>query len=1546
MSSDVSRLDVAIVGMAGRFPGAETVDELWRNLRQGVESISTWPKAECERSPLDPDLLDDPNLVAAAGLLNDIEYFDPSFFGLTANQAKLMDPQHRVFLECAWEALETAGFDANRFTRSIGVYASSTISRYLYLCLSTPGVTAASGLDLVSMGNNLDFLATLVSYKLNLTGPSYAVQTACSSSLVAVHVAVQALLAHECEMALAGGVSIRVPQRVGYRHEEGGIVSPDGHCRPFDADARGTVFGNGAGVVVLQRLEEALACGSTIRAVIKGSAINNDGSAKVGFTAPSVVGQAAVILEAQANASIAPETIGYVEAHGTGTAVGDPIEVEALTQAFRARTDRTGISALGSVKANIGHLDAGAGVAGLIKTVLMLDHREIPPTVHFRRPNPRIDLARSPFYVNSELRAWECAGVRRAGVSSFGIGGTNAHVIVEEAPEQLPGMGARPWQMLTVSAQTSEARERATRNLVERVRGLSGEALADAAYTAHVGRKAFPHRGAIVCRDGTGAERAWRESDNPWTVVHEASQEPPAIAFLFPGQGALRPGVGTELYRTERAFAEQIDQCLEILCQHTGKRHEWECVLLQGPGQQDLLRQTRLAQPALFTLEYALAKVWMKWGVEPRALLGHSLGEYVAACLSGIFDLEGALTLVADRGALAQQTPPGAMLAIGLAEDEVREWIDPEIDLAAVNGVRSCVVAGPSSQIQRLAARLDAAGVWQQALDVERAFHSRLMDPVMAQYAAAIDRRRRAAPAIPIASAVTGGWLTGRDAQSTRYWLRHLREPVRFAAALEALGRGHVLVEVGPSQTLRGLAAGSGLRVFSSMPADGDARSELAQWLSAAGALWTLGAPLDWQRFYAGQRRRRVPLPTYPFERQRCWLPTPTSATGSTTPSGSASTCRTKQNFDKWFYVPSWKRSLDLLPSIDRLASGTWLVFLDEQGLGEALVRTLERSKHRVLTVSPGSEFVADADGRYTVRPDRWEDYEALVAALAAKCVRVSRVLHCWGAAGRSHPNDGDERQTIDRSFYSLLWLARAFDRPAAGAHVELYVITSEACQVVGLEDVRPAASMVGGLSKVIPQECSGLECRQIDLPRFEGLQEASAWVDRVLAEVSRGSGVSLVAYRGTHRWVPTWERSSPCSLASATPAIRQRGVYLIVGGLGRFGLIIANYLAREARARIVLTSRSPFPETNRWEEWVDRHPEDDVTSRRIRGLQSILTAGGELRIVDVDVADEWGISNLIASIERDFGALNGIIHAAGHTGRDTHRAIHDMTRAECEEVFAAKIAGLGVLARAVAHSRLDFCMLTSSLSPILGGLGLAAYSAAHHYMDTFAEVMRRRYLPWTSVNWEGWARHSSQSIEDRPGRAVADLTMTEEEIERCFDLVLRTSTTPRIVIATADLQSRINQWVIGLRTAGRLASEPTSSRTQDEQASPAAEARPLRSRNVSAQDVLEIAASILGVPDLDVHDNLFDRGANSLIAVQLIARLRREFQRFVPLAELFEHPSAAALAEAINSAEGISAGAVDIEEAVREIEELSPDDAKALLHASAASAGTKDVNG
>jgi amino acid adenylation domain-containing protein len=1331
--------DVAIIGMAGRFPGASNVHEFWQNLRQGRETIREFSENEVRAAGISEELLRESRYVRAGGTVDGVELFDAEFFGVTPREAEIMDPQQRVFLECAWETIENAGYDAASYALPIGVFAGVSMNTYLPRLYASMNSNGTFNNTQVQLGNDKDFISTRVSYKLGLTGPSLTVQTACSTSLVAVHLACASLLAGECSMALAGGVSLRFPQHAGYLFQEGGIKSPDGHCRAFDARAAGTVGGSGVGLVLLKPLSAALADGDSIYAVIKGSAINNDGALKVGYTAPSVSGQAAVIAEAQAMAGVAPETIGYVEAHGTGTTLGDPIEVAALTQAFGKPDGR--YCALGSVKSNIGHLDAAAGIAGLIKTVLSLHHQELAPSLHYERPNPEIDFEQSPFYVNAELKPWPRSEghPRRAGVSSFGIGGTNAHVVLEEAPLNKAGDSAREnWNFLLLSARNEASLNSARERLADHLEQHAEQNLDDVAYTLQAGRRGFAHRAAVVCRTADEAIAGLRDGIHVSGEELHASQ---GIVFLFPGQGAQQVNMGRSLYESRGKFRRVVDQCAEIVTPILG--YDLRTVLYPDAGDeqraQEQLRETALTQVALFTIEYALAEQLRVWGIRSAALLGHSLGEYVAACVSGIFSLEEAIKLVAERGRLMQQMPAGVMLAVTLDEPELRAALAAvAIDrlwLTSLNGPQRNVVGGDVAAIEELEQYLKEKNVRTQRLQTSHAFHTGLVDPVLEEYRAVVEKTvRNPNPQVRYVSNITGRWITPAEVQQTDYWVRHMREPVKFRAGVTEIAReGNWLwLEVGPGKVLSSLVRQQ-LRFLASEKQNGyqapraidrvlttlgeGEGDDLARLLQSVAQLWADGATPDWEALRewgrkqtgATRKPRRVWLPSYPFQRERFWLePPPKTAVAAT-----AAPLK-KAGLDEWFYIPSWKRSMPPKFDTDLKEQFTWLVFVDQNGLGSHLVTRLKHNDQNVISVVAGSEFIAADNSLYVIDPREQDHYDKLVLELKRARQTPHKVVHLWTAAADiDHALEIEHLEIYQRiGFYSLIHLAQALALHLPENEIPIEVVSTGLHAITGDEKLRPEQATLLGACKVISQEMPRLRCRSIDMRLHPGECVSDELVDQLLAEFSSKATDQFVAYRGEHRWIQSFES---VELKPAAVPFKAKGVYVITGGLGGVGLAIAEHLAKSAQARLVLTGRS---------ESADR---DQLTA--------LEKAGAEVLYCQADVTDEAQMRRVVEFTHERFGNVNGVIHAAGVAGGGI---IQRRTREMMDEVLAPKTKGTLVLDRIFKDTRLDFMVLCSSITSILGGVGGVDYCAANNFLDAYAQY-RRREAQVFSINWDKW---------------------------------------------------------------------------------------------------------------------------------------------------------------------------------------------------------------
>jgi acyl transferase domain-containing protein/acyl carrier protein len=1553
--------DIALIGMAGRFPGAANVEQFWHNLQEGVEAISFFSDEELVEAGIEESSLSDPNCVKAGAILEDADMFDASFFGFTTREAEMMDPQHRLFLEQAWSALEDAGYEAEKYAGRIGVYAGESVNSYLmHNLLPQRELIESVGHFQTLLGNDRDHLATQVAYKLNLKGPCLTVQTACSTSLAAVHLACQSLLNRECDMALAGGVSVSVPQKQCAIYQEGGIISADGHCRAFDAGATGTIKGNGAGVVVLKRLADALADGDEITAVIKGSAMNNDGSTKVGYTAPSVEGQASVIEEALALALVEPQTIGYVEAHGTGTALGDPIELAALSQAFRAAgAEANGFCAIGSVKTNIGHLDAAAGVAGLIKTALALKHKQLPASLHYERPNPNIDFSNSPFFVNARLRAWEANedAPRRAGVSSFGIGGTNVHVVLEEAPPLNSSAASGSHQLLTLSARTAKALEQSGANLSAYLRAHPEANLADVAYTLQVGRRELNHRLALVCLNVHDALSALESPDRQQHMQAHLT-EPPArpIVFMFSGQGAQYADMARELYGDEPVFHREVDLCSEMLRARLGLDLREELFPAQGQAvtSAERLKQTFIAQPALFTVEYALAKLWMHWGLNPQALIGHSIGEYVAACLAGVFSLEDALRLVAVRGRLMQQMPAGAMLAVQLPEHEAQPLLNEKLSLAAVNGPSLSVLSGDAEALAEAERQLTERGVVSHRLHTSHAYHSQMMEPILDLYAAEASKVSLHAPKIPYISGLTGNWITAEEATDPLYWSRQLRETVRFGTGVAELLKDpqRILLEVGPGRTLSALALQQQHHdehaphlILSSLPGPKTGKSETASLLETLGQLWLAGVRVDWAAFNAGRQGRRVALPTYPFERQRYWIEARSHAD---TIGPQPDALGRKPDLSDWFYIPSWKRSV--MP--ERVAAqaqdqkSRCLIFMDECGLGSLVAQQLERIGVSPVFVRTGERFSKQSDMEFNINPRRREDYGALLDELRASNKVPEKILHLWSVTPESENAQTEVavESAQERGFYSLLFLAQALGEGASDGSVSILVVTSNVQEVTGDEILSPEKATVLGPCKVIPQEYPFINCRCADLflPR-RGTRHESEMAGHLLTELlAEGISEDLVAYRGRHRWVQIFEplkMPSESQTAARKSRLRERGVYLLTGGPGDIDLALARYLAEHVKARLILNLPSDFPARGQWDNWLLTHDSENEINKRIRMMKSLEESGAELMLASAELSESAQFSALVTEARERFGDINGIFHTAAVTGGGM---IQLKTPEMASRVFAPKVHGTLALQSVlgVQAAPLDLFVLFSTSISLTGVFGQVDYCAANAFQDAFARAHASGdetltvAINWNLPQWENWQDSTLAGAADLQAQFAAAREAYGVSLQEGVETVARILTVShaQVVVSPQDFQALIEaqrqqQSAMGNSLLDHFKSARSSAPAGGEES--AAYAPP---ENEIERDVAQIWQELFGGPRIGLHDNFFALGGNSLSAIQLVSHLRRAFQVDLPLSRLFESPTVAELAADISEIRRQALENEEIERMLKEIEDLSPDELQAHL--------------
>ena len=1485
--NNTTGLEIAIIGISGRYASSKNINEFWQNLISGVELISVFPTAN-----------NDDKTIKAGSILEDVDLFDADFFGINPREAEITDPQHRMFLECAWEALENAGYNTEIEERAIGVYAGVGMGTYsIHNLYTNPEIMSSISTLQMLIGTDKDYVPTRVSYKLNLKGPSVSVGTSCSSSLVAVHLACQSLLSGECDMALAAGVAVKVPQNE-LTLSPSEIISQDGHCRAFDAKANGTLGGNGIGVVVLKRLEEAIADRDTIYAVVKGSAMNNDGDDKIGYTAPSEAGQKNVIQAAQIMAEVEPETIAYIEAHGTGTPLGDPIEIAALKRTFQSQSSKKGYCAIGSVKANVGHLDAAAGITGFIKTVMALKHKVLPPSINFETPNPQIDFDNSPFFVNTKLLEWETNGTpRRAGVNSFGIGGTNAHVILEEVPALEINPHSRSHQLLLLSARTPDALETATENLVNHLKDNTTIPLPDVAYTLQVGRKAFAHRRIVVTTDRQDAVTVL-ETKEPQRVFSNCNESSnPSTVFMFTGQGSQYVNMAREIYETEQVFREECNRCQELLKPHL----DIDIYSLSD------LEPTAIAQPVLFISEYALAKLWISWGVAPAAAIGHSIGEYVAATLAGVFSLEDALMLVANRGRLIQQQLQGAMLSTSLSSSQVESLLAESgisgVELAANNAPSLTVVSGNLAGIAEFEHLLTKREINCRRLHTSHAFHSQMMDAMIEKFTEVVKKVNLNAPQIPFISNVTGSWITDNEAMDPIYWGRHLRQPVRFYEGIGELLQDpeRIFLEVGPGCTLATFVrkqAGDRV-VLSSLRHPQDEQSDTAFLLNTLGQLWLAGVKVDWLGFSATEERCRVPLPTYPFERQRYWV-----EEGDRRHSllkgeegRSQGYLLKKPDIADWFYVPSWKQ--EILLSADFSHRQRWLVFVDGSEFCSAFSERLSSQYDaEVIQVKIGDKFHRIDNDTYAIDPANSQDYKTLLAEIHS-LGEVQVIAHFWSL----HPATyWEEDQKF--CFYSLLYLVQAFNDKTQINSLQIGVISSNIQNVTGTEKICPEKATVLGACKVITKEFFKINCCHIDVGISEWQERNfNKLIDKIIIELTADSLAPVVAYRSGRRWVETFE---PISLekVSGNKRLRKKGVYLITGGMGGIGFVLAEYLAQTVKAKLVLTGRSVIPPREEWEEFLVQHDHSHSISKKIQKVQQLEQLGAEVLVISADVTDRKQMEEAISRTKKQFGSINGVIHAAGDYRWET---ILQKTPDEVAKTFAPKIGGTLNLDRIFKDTPLDFFVLLSSTTSITGGVGQIDHAAANNFLDKFASQNRNQFT--VAINWYAWQEvgiatqiHIPEQYQQIHDKNIKEAISNKEGVEAFRRILngdkLDLNSLSQIVVSTIDFQEVTKKYGI-VKSKSQKTSEQKSLSNSIHQRPNLANTYVAPS-NEMEEKIVSIFEKLIGIEKVGVYDNFFELGGDSLLATQLNSRIREIFQVEISIEEFFEAPKVGGICQKI----------------------------------------------
>ncbi len=1502
--------DVAIIGMAGRFPGANHIDQFWKNMVNGLESIKQFSKEELRAAGENEALLNNAQYVRAKGIVDDIEWFDASFFGFNAQDARITDPQQRLFLECSWEALESAGYAPEKFDGLIGVYASMADSSYLQHNLLKNN-TFIQSLDWLQtrMATSIATLSTQVSYRLNLKGPSVNVATACSSSLVAIATACRSLIDYDCDMAIAGASTIAVPQTRGYLFQEGGIESPDGHCRVFDIHSKGTVFSNGVGIVILKRLQEAIRDGDTIYSVIKGWNVNNDGADKAGFVAPSVNGQAQCMAGALALANIEADSISYIETHGTGTTVGDPIELRAMTNAFSMTTDKKMFCAIGSVKTNIGHTDIAAGMPSVIKVALALKNKVIPPTLHYTQQNPAINFADTPFYLNTQLQNWDFGHLpRRAGINGSGIGGTNAFLILEEY-NQLPQKNlSRPYQLFFLSAKTKTSLQQITKNLQSYLTMINSlEELANAAFTLHVGRADFNYRQFFICKDTQEAITLLNESPaDQMFMHHQQSNNPAKVTFMLTGQGSQYVGMATELYQGEPEFAKWIDIC----CDHLD--HDLQQAvhaLILGTNKKNThLHSTAIVQPALFIVEYALANLLIHFGIQPAAMIGHSIGEYVAACLAGVMDLTDALELVCRRGHLMAKTAAGAMLAIPLSENELGSSLPQDVSLAAINSPDSCVISGTEQAIATLEKKYQQQGIVTRRLNTSHAFHSHLMEPVLSDFRAAFDHIHLKKPTIPFISNVTGTWITVQEATNPDYWVNHLRQTVQFLQGLETLIKEQytIFLEVGPGKTLTNftlalIKKNAAFCIQNSLPRAKDAIPAQACFLQALGQLWLYGLKINWQTFYSHEKRQRVALPTYPFDRQYYWV--------TADPQIENVSSKEKKPYPQWFYEPSWTKTSFQCEAIHEnhfSIPHCWIILLDNQGVGAAIGDILTQYNQLVILVKPGQQFTRLQDTHYEINFHEKADYISLITAInqvTSLPFCLINLLPLTEEHDMTNLNIAEVENTMTSSFYSTLFFTQAITEQQYNKPTNILIAGNEIYSVLGDEKIYPAKATAIGPCRVIQQEQPLFKIKIVDLILDDLVSEKSrtALCHQLILDtlqIPHAYKENNIAYRKQFRWIQDFRPVTLLQTTSQPLRLRENGVYLFTGGLGGISLTLAEKIALTVKkAHFILLFRSDFPKQSEWQHWLTNHPATDPTSKKIQQLLKIIQLGAEIVLYQVDITHLSQLETTIQKMKQKFPILHGVIHAAGIAGGGLAQL---KTADMANKVLAPKVIGTYLLMHLLQHESLDFVMLCSSISSALGLVSQVDYCAANACLDAFSQSLyfNKKNTLCVAISWNTWRDVGMAFETDSPTDMRLSSQYNSISPAEGATIFIDALSHPynHLVISTIDLNAaiHINNDHNTTHSSHVLTRNDTVSEERDTYIPP---------QNNMEMTLAEIWQEILGISKIGMLDDFFLLGGHSLAALKMLNKLENKIGIRLSLQSLQEAKTIRKLAAIVTPA-------------------------------------------
>ncbi|TRX33013.1 SDR family NAD(P)-dependent oxidoreductase [Flavobacterium sp. ZT3R18] len=1446
--------EIAVVGMSIRTSGASNWREFWENLVLSKESLRFLTEKELIDAGMDKSVIKDKNYVNCTTNLINKDCFDSKFFGYSNDEAKMMYPGHRFFHECVWEALEDAGYIPENINVPVGVYAGAGEDALWqsFVNLSTDGQKVNN--FYLNKINNKDYLATMVSYKLGLKGPSMNINTACSTSLVAIHTACKALIFGETKVALAGASSLVTDSQKGYIYEEGSIVSKDGHCKAFDRDSTGTVNGEGTGVVVLKRLKDALADRDNIYAVIKGSAINNDGNKKVGYTAPSVEGQVACIKMAQKFSRIEPETISYVETHGTGTKLGDSIEVEALNIAFN--NSKNFPCAIGSVKTNIGHLDTASGVAGFIKTVLSLKNKKIPASLHFSEPDPNINFQDGPFFVNNSLSEWTVKkdNPLRAAVNSFGVGGTNAHIILEEAPVIDKNSFEKNYNLLVLSSKTESSLNNYLDKLANFLAKEENLNLSDMCYTYQAGRQSFENRIALSFKDKNELQQKLEEIVKQKKTFAKVKGLQNTIIFMFPGQGSQYVDMSKDLYLSNSIYREYMDSGFELLKKLTNQ--DFKKILYPGNNNEGYnINDTCFAQPIIFLVEYSLAKLLINYGIVPKYMIGHSIGEYTAACISGLFTFEQALKLVVKRGGLMHRLPKGSMISVPMNELQAQSFLNEEISLAAINGPEQIVFSGGDHAIQELIEKLTEKDISYIRLHTSHAFHSSMQESILKEFDNEFKSVEFNNIQIPFISNLTGDFIKNEEAISSEYWTNQLRNTVNFSKGISNFlsDNNLVFIEVGAGSSLSSLIRQQKTeKKFTTVDILRSVKiieNDEKYFLEKLGLLWTYGVSIKWQELYKNEDRYRISLPTYAFDKLMYQTEIDVEKLFNIVNQ------KMLNDLDNSFYFPSWKRSV--LNQKSTSDSRIFLVFSDNSDCSKKIIEEILCTNNSVIEVSIGMSYFKHSSTKFSIDPSDIRDYNQLFQDVESEGLNISDIIYLWGLNIKS-----SEIKLVEENLeFNLIYfcLGRIIKVWGKGVDKNIFVFTNLLHSVLGNENINYVHSLLLGLIKVMPLENQIIGANiDIDLSDVD-----EKLIRDIVSEFLNNDLQSerIISYRLGQRWVQEFQKGTQDLTKKETSFVKKQGTYLITGGLGNLGFSISKHLINKHQANVILLGRKSLNEIN----------ENNLYEKRFKELKSI---NNNVVYLNVDISNIDEFKEELSVNKAMFDDINGIIHLAGNVDSNDLEFIENTSFKKTISMLAAKVKGVECLYEVFKNHDLDFIWMSSSLAATFGGISFGAYAAANCYLDyfTFCKSGKLKCVQLPKINFEESLVDKQQNI------------LSVDEVIEVFEKSLNIKSSNVIYVSKEDIPLKLNRMF-------SIQSEALKSKQIFEKIE-----RPvLQSEYQSPQTDIErrlkvIFEDFFEILDIGVTDDFFELGGDSLRAMVILKKINKEFNIEISISDFFSN--------------------------------------------------------